>query len=127
MDSLKGAAESGSQTAGTMQAVTQLLNQSGGIQGLIQSFEQHGLGHVIGSWTSTGPNLPIEPNQLQNVLGADRVSDLSQKTGLPQNDLLQKLVHFLPLIVDRLTPDGQVKPDQFSGSNLLSLGKSLLH
>ena len=44
---------------------------------LIGRFQQGGLGDVIGSWVSTGQNLPVSPDQLGNVLGGDVLSQLT--------------------------------------------------
>ena len=127
MDSIQNTVQSGGQGGGALMAITQLMNQSGGIQGLIQSFQQHGLGNIIQSWIGKGSNLPIEPNQLRTVIGDDRLGHLSQQSGMQSNDLLQKLSQYLPQVVDKLTPDGQVNNDQFSGANLMSMGKNLFH
>src|SRR5262249_40694882 len=46
---------------GLLEVVSSLLgsSQSGGLQGLVGSFEQQGLGHLIASWIGTGENLAI--------------------------------------------------------------------
>ena len=58
--------------------------QTGGLQGLVQSFTQNGLGHIASSWVGTGPNLPVSSDQLQNALGSDALNSLAQKAGIPQ-------------------------------------------
>jgi uncharacterized protein YidB (DUF937 family) len=80
----------------------------GGLGDLIGRFQQGGLGDVIGSWVSTGQNLPVSPDQLGNVLGGDILSQLTQKSGMSQGDLLGQLSQMLPQVVDQLTPQGQV-------------------
>lgn len=80
----------------------------GGLQGLIQKFEQGGLAEVVGSWVGTGSNLPISAEQLQSVLGSDAISALAGKFGLSGADVSQQLAHLLPKVVDQLTPNGAV-------------------
>ncbi len=41
-----------------------------------------------------------------SALGPDTVGQLSSKTGLSVQALLPLLATFLPMIIDRLTPDG---------------------
>jgi hypothetical protein len=41
--------------------------QTGGLQGLNQSFQDKGLGGVVSSWVGTGENLPISAEQLTSV------------------------------------------------------------
>jgi len=79
-----------------------------GLGGLIEKFRQGGLDDVIKSWIGTGPNKPIEPNQLQRALGPDTVANLERETGLPRNDLLSQLSRLLPEVVDKLTPLGKL-------------------
>lgn len=84
------------------------LGGVGGLGGLVQQFEQGGLGHVIGSWISTGQNLPISAEQLQSVLGSGVFASLAQQTGLSHGDLAGQLSQLLPQVIDQATPDGQV-------------------
>ena len=84
---------------------------SGGLDVLINQFKQNGLGDVINSWIGTGQNQAISPNQLREALGQNTVNDLSRQSGAPQDDLLSQLSRYLPGVIDRLTPNGQL-PNQ---------------
>jgi uncharacterized protein YidB (DUF937 family) len=98
------------QQGGLLEVVSGLINnpQTGGIQGLIVAFQQGGLGHVIGSWISTGQNLPITADQLQAVLGNEQVQAIAQKMGLPAQEIATQLAQFLPQAIDHVTPTGEV-------------------
>jgi uncharacterized protein YidB (DUF937 family) len=98
------------QQGGLLEVVTGLINnpQTGGIQGLITAFQQGGLGHVIGSWISTGQNLPITADQLQAVLGNEQVQAIAQKMGLPAQEIATQLAQYLPQAIDQVTPTGEV-------------------
>ena len=65
--------------AGLLQMIQ---NQPGGLQGLAQMFHDKGLGGMVSSWISTGPNPPISADQVQQVLGNDQVKDLAAKAGI---------------------------------------------
>ena len=78
----------------------------GGIAGLVEKFQQSGLGDVAKSWVSTGQNMPVSPDQLGGVLGDDMIAGLSRQTGVNQGDLLGQLAQMLPQVVDKLTPNG---------------------
>jgi uncharacterized protein YidB (DUF937 family) len=82
--------------------------QPGGLDVLINQFRQSGLEDVINSWIGTGNNQPISPPQLRQALGEGRVNDLSRQTGASQDDLLSQLSKYLPGVIDRLTPNGQL-------------------
>lgn len=92
-----------------LQAATDLLgNQgsTGGLGGLIGRFQQAGLGDVIGSWVGTGQNQPVSADQLTEVLGADRLSELAAKVGMDPDQVAGQLSDVLPGLVDHLTPHG---------------------
>jgi uncharacterized protein YidB (DUF937 family) len=96
-----------------MQAAMALLaggqqGGAGGLADLVSSFTQGGLGDVVQSWIGTGQNLPISPDQLQQVLGGDTLAGLAKQLGLSQEDASQGLAGLLPQIVDQLTPQGQM-------------------
>jgi uncharacterized protein YidB (DUF937 family) len=54
----------------------------------------------------TGPNQPISPEEVHKALGPDLLRQLAEKSGLSEQDLVQKLSHVLPQAVDKLTPNG---------------------
>jgi uncharacterized protein YidB (DUF937 family) len=49
----------------------------GGLAGLVQQFHGAGLGQIVQSWVGTGPNQPINAQQIQQALGSDRVKQMA--------------------------------------------------
>lgn len=98
----------------------------GGLTGLIEKLSQGGLADQVASWVSTGKNLPISAEQIQEVLGSSFVQGLAEKVGIDVNDVAGSLSKLLPQVIDKLTPDGEVPGD----NTLLEAGlaglKSLL-
>lgn len=80
----------------------------GGLGGLLAAFERNGLGDIAQSWVGTGQNLPVSPEQLQQVLGGDVLGGLAQQLGLSPQQASSGLASVLPQLVDRLTPQGSV-------------------
>jgi len=93
--------------AGALGGLLANNGEVGGLGGLVSKFEQAGMGDVIASWIGKGENQPISDGQLQDALGSDVVSGLSQKLGINAATLLPMLVTLLPMLIDRLTPRGQ--------------------
>ena len=87
----------------------------GGLGGLVNKFEQAGMGDVIGSWIGKGENAPVSGNQLNDVLGSDVVSGIANKLGINAATLLPMLATMLPALIDKLTPHGKV-PEQGLGN-----------
>jgi len=129
LDSLTGAAgqmmQNDGQGAPLVEAVMRMLNQGGaqgGLEGLVRQFTQSGLGDVVQSWIGTGANQPISADQVQQALGHGPLNELAQQVGGSSSDLARQLAQFLPGLVDKLTPDGQI-PQQDSLEKMLgSLG-----
>jgi uncharacterized protein YidB (DUF937 family) len=94
--------------AGMVSVVNGILEQHGGLQGVVSEFEKKGLGPTVRSWVGTGPNQPIAPEEVHKVLGPDLLRQLAEKSGLSEQDLVQKLSHVLPQAVDKLTPNGTI-------------------
>jgi uncharacterized protein YidB (DUF937 family) len=88
--------------------VNSLIQQHGGVQGIVSQFEKQGLGPTVRSWVSTGANQPISPDQVHNVFGSDMIGQLAAKVGMNPQELSQKLSQVLPQAIDKLTPGGQV-------------------
>ncbi len=109
--------------AGMMEVVTELLSdpQTGGIQGLVSAFREKGMEDLVDSWIATGPNLPLSGEQLQAVLGSERVQFIAQRLGLSSSDAADALAKALPDAIDKLTPNG-VLPE----GSLLEKGLAML-
>ena len=95
--------------AGMVSVVNGILEQHGGVQGVVSEFEKNGLGSTVRSWVGTGANDPISAADIQRVLGPDLLQKLSEKSGLSQQYLADKLTQVLPRAVDHLTPNGVVQ------------------
>jgi len=108
LNTVKSALGGGDKKDDLMSSIMGLLGGQGGLQNLISQFGAKGLGDVIGSWVSTGKNLPISPDQLQDVLGNDAIKNIASKLGMDSNALTSQLSNLLPDVVDKLTPNGKV-------------------
>jgi uncharacterized protein YidB (DUF937 family) len=103
-------------------ALELLKNHPGGISGLVQQFHDKGLGDVINSWVSTGKNLPISADQIKSVLSNEHLQAFAAKARISPDVASAKIAEVLPMIMDRLTPNGQV-PTQ---NGLLATGMNML-
>ena len=122
-----GAALSSGQSQGNqngmMDVISHLLSdpETGGLQGLLKSFQDKGLGDIAASWVGTGQNQPITAAQIQQVIGSDRLASISQRFGLSPDTVAAGLAEMLPHVIDHLSPNGQL-----SANHLVEQGLSLL-
>ncbi len=82
--------------------------QSGGLQGLIQTFKEKGLGDAMSSWIGTGENQPVSSDQIQHALGGSFIQQIAQQLGSSKSEVSGGLATLLPDIIDKLTPTGNV-------------------
>lgn len=119
IDDLKNKALGGNTTVSAL--VQMVDNHPGGFSGLVQTFHEKGLGGIVASWVGTGANQTITAEQIQSVLGNQYVKEFAAKAGIPPEQASAKIAEYLPQIVDKLTPNGQVPK-----GNLMEAGKDLL-
>jgi uncharacterized protein YidB (DUF937 family) len=94
-----------------LQAALSLIannGQAGGLSGLADRFQEAGLGNAISSWIGSGQNVPITAEQLRQALGDGPLQQISEETGLNEQDTAEHLSGMLPDLVDKLTPGGSI-------------------
>ena len=91
-----------------LQIVLSMLQQNGGLEGVLGKFRQGGLAQHADSWVSTGQNMNISADQLEQVFGSSTINDLASRVGMPADQAGSAMAQMLPEIINRLTPQGQV-------------------
>src|SRR5262249_39555308 len=88
--------------------VNMIKNRPGGLQGLVQSFHDKGLGGLISAWVSTGPNPPMTTDQVHQTLGVDKVKELAAAAGISPDMATSTIAQLLPGIVDSRSEERRV-------------------
>lgn len=114
-----GGAQSGGHSM--LEMVSGLIQQQGGLAGLVQQLGQGGLKEQAASWVGSGANLPVNPEQISQALGSGPLADLAARFGLDPQQVSSSLAQFLPEAVNQLTPEGRL-PE----GDLMSQGISAL-
>jgi uncharacterized protein YidB (DUF937 family) len=124
LDSVLGQQTASGTESGLMNSLLHVFGGQGGggLQSIIQAFESKGLGHIVSSWIGTGPNKPISPDQVEQGLGSDRISQIADHSGMSAEQTKSGLAKILPTLIDKLTPNGQVPQ---GGGNLLEQGLAM--
>ena len=124
-DNMTGNAEN----KGLMEQALNLINNPaiGGLPGLVNKFQNGGLGDIISSWVGTGANQPISADQIINAVGADRVHEIANKLGVADNQVSDGLASVLPQIIDKLTPNGKVPEGDVLEQGIGLLSKQFLN
>ena len=92
--------------------VGQLLggsSQSGiDLASIVGGLQSSGLSDIAESWLGDGDNASISINQIQDLLGSDKLASAAQALGANQDELLSSLQQILPQMVDQNSKDGNL-------------------
>jgi uncharacterized protein YidB (DUF937 family) len=106
-----------------LQLALSLLQQNGGLEGVLGRFRQGGLGQQADSWVSNGENMNISANELQQIFGSSTLRDLASQLGMPEEQAGSTMAQVLPELINHLTPQGQVPAN---GDEEIAQGLSML-
>lgn len=87
------------------QALKLIEGMDNGLDGLVLKFEQAGLREQAQSWVAKGRNLPVTAAQVKAALGPE-LEKFAQKADLTVDAAAARFAEMMPVIVDKLTPDG---------------------
>lgn len=123
LDMVTGVLKGGGGENPMMNIIMQLVSNpnSGGLQGLVKSFQGSGLGEQAASWVSSGANLPVSADQIMGAFGGDQLKQMAGQLGVSEHEAAGGLADMLPKVIDQLTPNGEI-PE----GDLLTQGLNML-
>ena len=116
-------AKMGGDQANVAKASLDMLNQFGGLSGVLDKANAQGLNAQVASWVGQGDNLLISAEQVIELVGQANIGDIAQKFAISPDELSRKIAENLPMLVDKLTPNGTIPKD---GGNLLAALLSMM-
>jgi uncharacterized protein YidB (DUF937 family) len=117
----------GQQKGSLMDLATSVIqSQPGGLGGLVDRFKSAGLGEQADSWVGTGANRTVSGDQVTTVLGSSNIAAMAQKLGVNPQMAGTALAALLPVIIDHLTPKGQVDHTADLGSTLAAVRTKMM-
>lgn len=105
-----------------LQLIQALLQSQGGVQGLIEKFQQGGLEQLVKSWIGTGENQPISIAQILAIFGQSNIEQAAEAVQVEKQDAPNLLAEYLPKIVDSLSPNGELDLKNLDTNALLQQG-----
>jgi uncharacterized protein YidB (DUF937 family) len=109
----------GGEKGAIAQVAVDLFNQNGGLPGVLEKFKAAGFADEVASWVGKGTNLQISAEQVTQVLGSATIQSAANKLGINASEISAKIAEYLPQVIDRMTPNGEVGKD--SGNLLATL------
>ena len=99
----------------------QQLFGGGGLQGIVQTLNNKGMGSQVQSWIGSGQNQPISGTDIQRVVDPAKLQQMAQQQGMSTDEFSNHVAQALPDMVDQATPEGMVPKQSGNLKNLLKL------
>ncbi len=75
---------------------------------IVSSMQEMGLGSIVESWLGDGDNEAISGEQVKELFGGERISELASQMGTDENSVLAGLSEALPQVVDKSSSAGSL-------------------
>ena len=107
-----------------------LMGGSGGngldLGDLVGKLNGGGLGDIASSWLGDGDNADISSEQVQQLLGSDKIQQAASQLGTSQNELLAGLKDMIPQVVDKSSSGGNLLDSVGGIGGLASMASKFL-
>lgn len=78
---------------------------------ILDRFRGAGAGEKVDTWVRSGPNAPVSRDEVVAALDDETIDALARQTGMPREELIDRITRDLPEAVDKMTPTGAL-PDR---------------
>jgi uncharacterized protein YidB (DUF937 family) len=94
--------------AGALALIKEYVEKQGGLDAVVKNFQNAGFKRQVDSWISTGKNEVISGIEVGQAIGIDKLKKLAEATGVDVNKARDLLAEYLPLAIDKATPEGKL-------------------
>lgn len=124
LDELTGVLGGGQQGKfGQLLAIWKWVQEQGGPQTLLEKLRSGGLASVVESWLGNGGNQQVSGDEVHAALGDESLKSLADKLGTDISSASATVAQMLPLVVDKLSPKGQLDTSSAGQGDISSLMK----
>jgi uncharacterized protein YidB (DUF937 family) len=117
LDSVLGGLTGGGQSGGggglgALVPVLGGLLASGGLQKILGGLKANGLSQQADSWVGTGPNEPVSGADMEKAVDADQMKEIAKRLGVSESEAADVVAKAVPEVVDKVSPNGKLPPQQ---------------
>ena len=88
------------------------LLASGGLSKIMGGLKANGLSAQVDSWVGTGANEPVSGKDIEQAAGKEEIQKVAQQLGISESQAADALAQALPEVVDKVSPEGKLPPEQ---------------
>jgi uncharacterized protein YidB (DUF937 family) len=111
----RGGSLAGGQGGGMMRMLLPLVASmlmNGGLQKILGRLRENGRGAEADSWVSAGENKEVDGAAVRQALDDDEITSIATQLGVSEDEAVEAVARVLPDVVDQVTPEGQLPPDE---------------
>ncbi|HXV96198.1 MAG TPA: YidB family protein [Gaiellaceae bacterium] len=108
----RGGGRGGGSAMGALLPVLAGLLAGGGLQKVLGGLKANGLSAQADSWVGTGTNEPVTGSQVEQAIGKEQMQQVAQQLGVSESEAAEAVAAALPEVVDKVSPEGQLPPEQ---------------
>lgn len=117
---------------GDMSSITSALggllsNKEGGLDlgSIISGLQDKGMGSMAESWLGDGDNDSISGDQVKDLFGQDKISDMASQLNTDEGSLLDGLSDAIPQLMDKSSSGGSLLDSIGGVDGLMNMAKKL--
>jgi uncharacterized protein YidB (DUF937 family) len=107
-----GGGGGGGSAMGALLPVLAGLLASGGLSKIMGGLKANGLSAQADSWVGTGANQAVSGRDVEQALGQEETRKIAQQLGISETQAADAVAQALPEVVDKVSPDGKLPPEQ---------------
>jgi uncharacterized protein YidB (DUF937 family) len=85
---------------------------SGGLSKIMGGLKANGLSAQADSWVGTGANQPVSGRDVEQAVGQEQIQQIAKQLGISESQAADAVAQALPEVVDKVSPDGELPPEQ---------------
>ena len=85
---------------------------SGGLSKILGGLKANGLSAQADSWVGTGPNQAVSGRDVEQAVGQEEMQQIAQQLGITESQAADAVAQALPEVVDKVSPNGQLPPEE---------------
>jgi uncharacterized protein YidB (DUF937 family) len=108
----RGGAGGGAGAMGALLPILAGFLASGGLSKIMGGLKANGLSAQADSWVGTGSNQPVSGRDVEQAMGQEQIKQIAQQLGVSESEAADAVAQALPEVVDKVSPEGKLPPDQ---------------
>jgi uncharacterized protein YidB (DUF937 family) len=105
-----GGGMGGAVLGGLLMIALQMLQRNGGLDKVLGRLQEQGYGREADSWVSSGENVPVPADVIEQIFGRDAIGQAAQEMGMTPEQATGGLAQIFPEVVNEMTPHGHIEP-----------------